>query len=552
MKNFARKSFTEKKTWGILGKIQEFYSPEQFQDESKTLPLNANPLDSWDSTRSRYRRRVQGPLPNDFQQGGVVPQVSPSPDVTPTPTPSSTPYILPETPALWYDSTNTGSIDYISSGGTNYVSNWRSIGTYQKTLSGDSTNTMPTLVASSKMPGTPLIVKFTKNATAGLRQYLSQRFDTTQIPQSGFTIFQVFANPDYNYSGTSTANGFGYQLFLSSGNTSGGFNIPAILNYNNGIGALTNSTTLVTAINGVQTTNTLNGLSALSLNEKYLYTQVARFSGNAPYWEINESGATMSNVITGVTSSPISSISLGMSFTSAGAMNTTINSGAEIGEIMIFNRELSAGEIDQVQNYLKNKWRYSEWPTPAPSATPTNTPTSTITNTPTNTPTATNTPTPSETPGPLTLYKLQGPYLYTLNNIDTISGCTGTTTANGIQADFVDVSSTVNFEIPSFSSYTTSSVIDIDATFQPIAGYEITVDPTIGDAYDRMVLSGYTYNPAGSSLPDYIEFTGTTYFYSGSTQISYNENGAIIYDNLTNTIQVAGDYANFLFNVDAQ
>jgi len=91
MKNFARKSFTEKKTWGVLGKQETFYSPEQFQDESKTLPLNANPLEAWDSTRSRYRKRLQGPLFNDFQQGGVVPQITPSPDVSPTPTETSTP-----------------------------------------------------------------------------------------------------------------------------------------------------------------------------------------------------------------------------------------------------------------------------------------------------------------------------------------------------------------------------------------------------------------------------------------------------------------------------
>jgi len=84
MKNFARKSFTEKKTWGVLGKQETFYSPEQFQDESKTLPLNANPLEAWDSTRSRYRKRLQGPLFNDFQQGGVVPQITPSPTPTPT------------------------------------------------------------------------------------------------------------------------------------------------------------------------------------------------------------------------------------------------------------------------------------------------------------------------------------------------------------------------------------------------------------------------------------------------------------------------------------
>ena len=229
MRNFAGKNRPEKKTWGILGKIEEFYSPEQFQDKGRIIPLNANPLEAWDSTRSRYIRRPQmPPMANDGQQSGVVgtaavPDVTPTPTQTetstPTPTqtntpsitPSSTPYILPETPALWYDSTNIGSIDYISSGGTDYVSTWRSIGTYQKAVTGVTTNTMPIWSGSSKMPGSPLIVRWTKQTNTALRQFLTQRFDSTPIPQSGFTIFQVFANPDYAYTGTTNLL---FQLFL--------------------------------------------------------------------------------------------------------------------------------------------------------------------------------------------------------------------------------------------------------------------------------------------------------------------------------------------------
>jgi hypothetical protein len=407
MRNFAGKSNPEKKVWGVLGKQETFYSPEQFQDKGRIIPLNANPLEAWDTTRSRYIRRPQmPPLANDGQQAGVVPQGTSTPDVSPTPTgtpavtpsptPSSTPYILPETPALWYDATNIGSIDYISSGGTDYVATWRSVGTYQKAVTGVTTNTMPIWSGSSQMPGSPLVVRWNKNSNAALRQFLTQRFDSTPIPQSGFTTFIVFANPGYDYTGVvGAATGVGFNLFMASGNTTGGFTIPAALNYNMLIGNSTNIS-LVNAINGVATTNLIPNWSATSLNDKFLFTQISEFDNNVPYFELNQSGGTQQLPITASTTSPISSIALGIGFAANGAIQTTgVNPGIEMGEIMIFNRILSPSEQEQVQDYLRDKWRYDEWASPVPTPTPTNTPTSTTTPTPTVTQTQTSSPTPS-------------------------------------------------------------------------------------------------------------------------------------------------------------
>jgi hypothetical protein len=434
MRNFAGKSNPEKKVWGVLGKQETFYSPEQFQDKGRIIPLNANPLEAWDTTRSRYIRRPQmPPMANDGQQSGVVgtaavPDVTPTPtatetstptptatetstptptqtntpSITPSITPSSTPYILPETPALWYDATNIGSIDYISSGGTDYVSAWRSIGTYQKTVTGVTTNTMPIWSGSSQMPGSPLIVRWTKQSNTALRQFLTQRFDSTRIPQSGFTTFVVFANPGYDYNGTGSANGVGFQLFMSSGNTTGGFNTPIALNYNMIIGNATNIQ-LTTSINGVGTNNQIPNWSATSLNSKFLYTQVSQFDNNIPYFELNQSGGTQQLPITGTTNSPISSIALGIQFVANGSISTTTNNpGIEMGEIMVFNRVLSPSEQEQVQDYLRDKWRYDEWESPVPTPTPTSspvaptpTPTTTTTTTPTTTPTNTSTPSPT-------------------------------------------------------------------------------------------------------------------------------------------------------------
>lgn len=93
------------KLWGIPGKLQKLYSPAKFQGE-RIIPLNDNPLDAWDTKRSKYRRREL--IPREQQMDGInessltpIPSLTPSvtPSITPTqtitptntPTPSSTP-----------------------------------------------------------------------------------------------------------------------------------------------------------------------------------------------------------------------------------------------------------------------------------------------------------------------------------------------------------------------------------------------------------------------------------------------------------------------------
>ena len=102
MKNF-KKGKSDSKTWGVLGKQETFYAPTHFMGEK--VPLNANPLESWDYKKSRYRRVDLVPK-NDGQQGGVVPQgtpVTPTPSATSvTPTPTPTPTITPTIPSESY------------------------------------------------------------------------------------------------------------------------------------------------------------------------------------------------------------------------------------------------------------------------------------------------------------------------------------------------------------------------------------------------------------------------------------------------------------------
>ena len=436
MKNFRKN--IDKKVWGVLGKQQTYYSPNQFVGER--VPLNANPLEAWDTKRSRYKRVDLVPKQNDGQQAGVVPEASssvvvvtptPTPTITqtntptpsftptqtetntptPTLTPSSTPFNLPSTPDLWYDATNVGSIDYITSGGTDYVSGWRSVGNYNKTLTGTTTDTMPVWSASTLFPGNPKIIRFNKSTTTTLRDFLTQRFDSTVMTGEGITVFTVIAKPsilDYNAAGSTT--GFGLQFNLYSGDTTTGGYTPmppsntAPRNINNSIGAGANLIQLQNANSGITVSNPYS-YSATNLNDKFLLTQAIPFPTGNPYFEINQSGGTLTNAITGTPVTTFNAFTLGATVSSGGTI-TASNSGCELAEIMIYTRELTVQEQDAVQNYLRDKWRYDEWaspvPTPTQTASSTQTPTQTTTNTPSLTPT--NTPTPSAPPfNPLTL-----------------------------------------------------------------------------------------------------------------------------------------------------
>lgn len=109
----------DKRLWGVLGKQQTYYSPQQFLQGKTKIPLNASPFESWDAKRSKYNR-VDG-FENRIQQHGVVPQgtpIVPTPSPTPnvTPTPSSTPNppspTQTNTPTITPTPSSTGVLTY--------------------------------------------------------------------------------------------------------------------------------------------------------------------------------------------------------------------------------------------------------------------------------------------------------------------------------------------------------------------------------------------------------------------------------------------------------
>ena len=420
MKNFARENSSEKKTWGVLGKIQTYEIPNNALGKT-IVPLNDNAFAAWDASKSNYRLRPH--MPNN--QGGVVPQGTPTPDVsptptgtssaTPTPTPTGTPTPTPSstpafpTPALWYDATNLGSIDYITTGGTDLINTWRSIGTYQKALTGSTTtNNSPVWSASTVFPGSPRVVRFVGATTISESDFLTQRFDSTEVPYvSGATLFVILAKPDgATYTRTVPGEGgFGHVLRLIQGNTTtGGWttlsNGQFLANYN----ATTNATIVATFnTNGVSQANTLSFTSANFIEGKAL--QKVEYAQNLQRFSMNDVAFATETGPNVSVNSFINQVSLGAMYPATGVLSPA-NANVEVGEIMFFNRPLNSSEILAVEAYLKTKWGYSEWipPTPTPTntptntSTPTNTQTGTPTGTPTNTPTQTNTGTPANTP----------------------------------------------------------------------------------------------------------------------------------------------------------
>ena len=398
----------DKRVWGVLGKQKTYFSPQK-QVEGKTkTPLNANAFDSWDAKRSVFRR-VDG-YENAVQQGGVVPQGTavpassptptptitqtntPTPSITPTftptqtLTPSSTPYPLPLNPTIWYDASDSSTLTLINSGGTNYVSAWRSKGSTTWSLTGASTDTMPVLSASTLMPGNPSIVRFTTNATTTLRDYMVS-FNNTPIGHTGSTVFQVWAKPLGSTYATALSNTRIYSGLTNGGigTISGGapFDAQAISTINNG--SMSSVQTYASGTTSNTSSLSIPVYSAAALNDKFIFqTRTPLTAGQFATFELNQSGGTNTTAFTGTTVIPsINSFSLGVGNITTGGTITANNSSIELCEVMYFDTVLTNSQVEQVELYLKDKWRYDEWASPVPTPTQTASPTQTTSPTPT-------------------------------------------------------------------------------------------------------------------------------------------------------------------------
>jgi len=189
MKNFKKSN--NGRMWGVLGKQSTYYSEKHFVGQK--LPLNNNPLDSWDTEKSNFRR-IDG---YDGQQAGVVPQ-----DTSPTPTPSNTatPNVTPSP-----TSTPTASIGQTPTPTPSITASPTQTGTASVTPTPTITSTgtqtpTPSITASPTQTGTASV---TPTPTGTPTQTQSGTPNVTSTPTSTPTQTQT-GTPNVTPTNTST------------------------------------------------------------------------------------------------------------------------------------------------------------------------------------------------------------------------------------------------------------------------------------------------------------------------------------------------------------
>jgi len=387
----------DKRVWGVLGKQQTYFSPQkQVQGKTKT-PLNANAFDSWDAKRSRFKR-VDG-YENAIQQGGAVPQISSTPIITtPTPTPSftptntptntPTPSITPEidciwslTDELWENNSNLWNVCQPVITPTN-------TGTPTNTPTSSNTPTpTPSAPAFNPLTLNPMIwVDFNDASTLSLR---SGQFVQSASNKGNWTAFTGFSQttaanqPSWSASTMGTgmsaitiSNDFLENTTIPTGST---WNTFAVLKYGG-----TDPFAPLQVASTFGATQSWSNLYAQRQLDRYANfkiegsdeyrrafdgytgfntTHIAQgYMSNSAltivdYFNINNSAQTETieantNTTTGwpgaITNSPIFRIINNEEF---GA-----SIPGEIGEIYMFDKELTSTQQTNLINYLKTKW----------------------------------------------------------------------------------------------------------------------------------------------------------------------------------------------------
>lgn len=451
---------------------------------------------------------VVSPSPTATAEVTPTPSITPTNTLTPSVTPSSTPFPFIQ-PSLWFDASDSTTMNLILSGGTTYISQLTSKGTSNWTLTGETSDRYPTYSASTSLPGSPNIIRFTPNATTSLRKALVA-FDRPTLTHTGSTLFMVWSQP----AGTPA-----FQNQLYSGNTNGTLAQSGTDTFDRlqfaTIGTNIANTNLYPQSSS-QSVSIPAPFSATNLNGKYLMKVVLPANPGYGSWELNQSGGTGASLFTGTTVTPQwNAINLGCTSNNTQQLFFT-NTNIELAEMMVYNSELTSAEQEAVELYLRDKWRYDEWASPVPTPTATPQVTATPTATPQVTPTPTNTPTPSGVPA------------------------SGTTEAQTYLRAVVDgggtgITSTVSAAtITLFTSLVSNGLWDKMIAFYPMLGGNSSgckfngKNPVDTDGGYRLVFNGgWTFNSSGSTSNGSNAFANT--FLTASTITPLNSQHMSIY-----------------------
>ena len=354
-------------------------TPTQTPTETPTQTQTPTQTSTQTPTQTQTSTQTQTPTSTQTQ--------TPTQTQTSTPTPTQTPFPLGFNPMIWVDFNDTSTMTFRS--GTNYLESignkgyWTAMTGFSQTVQSAQTeiNTLTYFTGTAKsgatvsrswmesnivMTGTNWNVFVvcaydpTTQSSSPVSADNGLPYDfynpTAQILWNPITVQAAYPNNQYWTSVIEPVyvSPSDYQALVVTGNTD--WQTPHVLQSYISTSAATPDLTYFF----INTT----GYSQDLVYTRYIQGQPA--DGNIKLQIINQLGGNTQNVL------------------------------GQIGEIVLFDKELTVNELDQLMQYFQYKWGIANMfprPTPTPTRTPTPTQTTTITTTKTPTPTTTPTQT---------------------------------------------------------------------------------------------------------------------------------------------------------------
>lgn len=245
-----------------------------------------------------------------------------TPTNTPTLTPSSTPPIPLANIIYRFDASDVSNLVLRSSGGTDFVETWYDTSGLGNHVTQTDTSKQP--IYESDGYGS-YQVKFD-----GSNDFLSIT-GITNIPtgMTAYTEFMVFEVDDFNAS----------------------FRIDSTDGESDSLYVISNSRFTPLFYPGPQ----FNGLSGWTLQPDFLLWSTKAVSSGSMIGQINDVNNTGALFDTWAPED-ITKIFIGTNTTVSGEFFP-----GKLREVILYDREMSAGEISTVYSYLKTKWNYSSW-----------------------------------------------------------------------------------------------------------------------------------------------------------------------------------------------
>lgn len=313
-----------------LAYITELFT-DIFYDDGETSEVYDPDLDYPSPTPTP----TMTPTPSATASPTPTPSVTPSSTPQPTPTPSATP-VIPFDPtdvsglSAWYDFSDSGNTQL---SGSEILTAYDQSGNGADIVSPSGKRPILTADTISNLAGQTSAV-FTYSGA----EYL---YNTTMniTLSSGYTWFYVM---DFDTTGITTERGLMYLYGFTNNQTKS-------TNYYN----YSTEDSIRTQYPGAE----FDGYSALSpyYPKNIMWNKVGL--PNSPYAQFDAETNDVS--YTGAISDSFLMEDIDYLYLPGPFGSTGVD--LRIGELLIYNRQLNSTEIGQVENYLKNKWNYTNW-----------------------------------------------------------------------------------------------------------------------------------------------------------------------------------------------